>query len=314
MRPAPYFFLLICSIIILISDFYTYKGIKKININFLKRHKRIFKYIFWSVPISIIIALFLMLKFRTSVNPQTGMIYFHYLSGAFLLFNIPKLIFIVLNLVDDIYHFIKYLAHKIKHIKSDKSDVEKISRSTFLTRAGIIIAGIPFVSIIYGIGWGRFNFLVRKSNISSSKIPKDFDGFKIVQFSDFHLGSFISNEDKVKEVVKLINAQHPDLILFTGDLVNNLAAELESFVPILAKLRAKYGMYSILGNHDYGEYVPWNSQQEKQDNLNRIIEFQKNIGFKMMLNESTKINIGDSFITLIGVENWGLPPFPQYGD
>ncbi|MDA3861045.1 MAG: metallophosphoesterase, partial [Melioribacteraceae bacterium] len=103
-------------------------------------------------------------------------------------------------------------------------------------------------------------------------------------------------------------------ILFTGDLVNNLATEATPFRQTLSKLKAKYGMYSILGNHDYGEYVRWDSPEEKRENIDNIIKLQERVGFKMMLNESTKINIGDSFITLIGIENWGLPPFPQYGD
>jgi hypothetical protein len=306
--------MLIFTAIIFIIDFYSYKGIKKIKIKLEKGAKKFLKFTFWSIPVVIILALISMFLFRTSVDPEFGMIYFNYLSGTFLLFYIPKVIFILFNIIDDLYHFLKYIVHKLKHIKSEKSDVEKITRSTFLTRAGIIIAGIPFLSIIYGIGWGRFDFIVRKSNLTSSILPDKFDGFKIAQISDFHLGSFLSNKDKVEDVVSLINKQKPDLILFTGDLVNNLASEIEPFIKTLSKLKAKYGMYSILGNHDYGEYVPWETPEKKKENVDKIMQFQNMAGFKMMLNESTKISIDDSFITLIGIENWGLPPFPQYGD
>ena len=314
MRQSPYIAILIFTVIILIIDLYTFHGFKKVNISLTKDVKRLLKVVFWIIPVIIVTGLISLVFFRSSVSPEKGMIVFNYFSGTFLLFYIPKLIFILFNILDDIFHLGKFTFFKLKSIKSNNSDSKKITRSTFLTRSGIIIAGIPFLSIIYGIGWGRFNFIVRKSNISYPNLPKEFDGFKIVQISDFHLGSFLSNKDKVEEVVELVNAQNPDLILFTGDLVNNLASEVEPFIKSLSKLKAKYGMYSILGNHDYGEYVQWDSPEKKRENIDKLINLQESVGFKMMMNESEKITIGNSSISLIGIENWGLPPFPQYGD
>lgn len=313
MRQTPYMAILIFSIIILIVDLYSFYGFKKIKINLNKIAKIIFKIIFWSIPVIIIIALILLLNFRREVNPQNSMVYFHYFSGLFLLFYIPKLFFILFNLLDDLFHLGKFLILKLKKIKYDDSTDVKISRSAFLTRVGLLLAGIPFLSIIYGIAWGRFDFIIRKTNLSFPNLPKEFDGFKIVQFSDFHLGSFLSNEDKVAEVVDLINKQNPDLVVFTGDMVNNLASEVDTFLPILSKLKAKHGMFSILGNHDYGEYVRWASPEKKRENIEQLIKNEEEIGFKMLMNSSTKIKIGDSSVALLGVENWGLPPFPQYG-
>jgi len=314
MRQSPYIAILIFTIIILIIDLYTFRGFKKVNFSLTQNVKSLLKVVFWIIPVIIVTGLISLILFRSSVSPEKGMIVFNYFSGTFLLFYIPKLIFILFIILDDIFHLGKFTFFKLKSVKSKNTDGEKITRSTFLTRSGIIIAGIPFISIIYGIGWGRFDFIVRKSNLSYPNLPKEFNGFKIAQISDFHLGSFLSNKDKVEEVVELVNAQNPDLILFTGDLVNNLASEIETFIPVLSKLRAKHGMYSILGNHDYGEYVPWASPEMKQENISKIIKHQESVGFKMMMNESQKITIGEKSISLIGIENWGLPPFPQYGD
>ena len=314
MRQTPYIAILIFSFIIFLIDFYSFRGLKKIKLNLKESIRKIAYLVFWSIPIIIIIALSFMLLFRDSVNPQSVMIYFNYFSGTFLLLYIPKLIFIVFALLDDLYHLIKFILLKLSNIKSRDSTGKKITRSAFLTRVGVIIAGIPFISIIYGIGWGRFNFIVRKSNLFFKNLPNEFNGFKIVQISDFHLGSFITNKDKVEEIVELVNEQNPDLILFTGDLVNNLATEIEPFIPTLSNLKAKYGMYSILGNHDYGEYVHWESVEKKQENIDNLLKIQEQIGFKMLLNSSANISFGEASFSLIGVENWGLPPFPQYGN
>jgi len=227
---------------------------------------------------------------------------------------IPKLVFILFNIIDDIWHSAKLATLKIKNRKTVKSDGKKITRNQFITRAGVITAGLPFLSLIYGIVWGRFNFIIRKSKISFKNLPKSFDGFKIVQISDFHIGSFLTHQEKVKEVVELINLQNPDIILFTGDFVNNVSEEVDKFIPTLSQLNARFGVYSILGNHDYGEYVPWKSKAKREANLKRLIELQKSIGFNVLLNSNEKIFVGEDFISLIGVENWGLPPFPQYGD
>jgi len=308
------FALLIFSFVILLIDFYTFKGLKKIEINFSWRTKRILNTIFWIIPIIVISAILFLFLFRETSDPAYSMIYVHSFSGFFLLVYIPKLVFILFNIIDDIWHSAKLATLKIKNRKTVKSDGKKISRNQFITRAGLITAGLPFLSMIYGIAWGRFNFIIRKSNISFKNIPKSFDGFKIVQISDFHIGSFLAHQEKIKEVVDLINLQNPDVILFTGDFVNNVSEEVDKFMPILSQLKASFGVYSILGNHDYGEYVPWNSKEERDANIKRLIDLQKQIGFNVLLNANESIKIRDEFITLIGVENWGLPPFPQYGD
>lgn len=314
MRSNPVLALLIFTAVILLIDFYTFKGLKKIEVNLSYQTKRILNTLFWIVPVIIIFGILFLFLFRESSDPAYAMVYVHSFSGFFLAMYIPKLVFILFNIFDDIWHSARLAAFKIKRKKTVKNDGKIITRHQFLTRAGLITAGLPFLSILYGIAWGRFNFIVRRSNVEFKNLPDVFDGFKIAQISDFHLGSFLTHPDKVTEVVELVNAQNPDLILFTGDFVNNVSQEAEKFISVISKLKSKYGNYSILGNHDYGEYVPWPSQDKKEENLQRLISLQQEMGFKMLMNSNDKIYIGDEYISLIGVENWGLPPFPQYGD
>lgn len=189
-----------------------------------------------------------------------------------------------------------------------------ISRAEFLSRMGILASAIPFLSIAYGIKWGKYNFKVREHTLPFANLPPAFDGLRIVQFSDFHIGSFMTDWEKVAEAVEIINEQDADLLLFTGDFVNNVSSEMDNFLPMLNRLNARMGKYSILGNHDYGDYVPWNSADEKRENLERLVKIQEDMGIKMLLNDSQRIALNGDSIELIGVENWGLPPFPQYGD
>ncbi len=314
MKNNLFLFFTIFTTIILVVDYYTYRGVKKVILNYSRLVKNIIKVLFWLVPVILIIGMIAFALLRDIILPDKVLIFFHFISGTFILFYFPKLIFIIFNFIDDIMKGGFHLFRKVKKDEIKKDTVEKITRSQFLTRIGILTAGVPFLAIIYGIGWGRFNFTVRRLKLNFENLPKKFNGLKIVQISDFHLGSFLNNIDFIEEVVEKVNLLKPDLILFTGDMVNNTATEMNKFIEILSRLNAKYGKYSVLGNHDYGEYVKWNSLEEKKKNLNQLIENQKIAGFDLILNDNRKIIIEDEEIELIGVENWGLPPFPQYGD
>jgi predicted MPP superfamily phosphohydrolase len=311
----PFLFSIIFCIIILVIDFYAYSGVKKLTKNYSRRIKQIVFYLFWVVPVLLIAGLIIFFIFNRNIDPSNVLVYFHYISGTFILFYLPKLVFIIFNLIDDLIHLGRIIHKSIrKTTEPEIKQVEPISRKQFLTRTGIIIAGLPFISIAYGIKWGKFNYTTRNYSLSFNNLPNSFDGIRIVQISDFHIGSFLNSIDEVEIAVELINEQNADLLLFTGDFVNNLSSEMNKFIPILNKLRAKIGKYSILGNHDYGEYVPWDSMEEKRQNLDRLIKTQEDLGFRMLLNESHKIEKDSEKIEMVGVENWGLPPFPQYGD
>ncbi|HMR15545.1 MAG TPA: metallophosphoesterase, partial [Mariniflexile sp.] len=175
------------------------------------------------------------------------------------------------------------------------------------------IAAIPLASVIYGIYKGRYNFKVLNYTLHFEDLPAAFDGYRITQISDIHSGSF-DDVEKVSYAINLINEQQSDVILFTGDMVNNKAEELLPYMHIFDKLKAKDGKFSILGNHDYGDYVTWESEEAKHQNLESLKALEKKLGFDLLLNESRFIEKNGERIALIGVENWGIGGFKQAGD
>lgn len=165
-----------------------------------------------------------------------------------------------------------------------------------------------------GAGYTRRHLMITNEEFQSAKLPKGFEGYRIVQLSDLHVGTWGEDSSFLEHLVDTVNSLHPDLIVFTGDIVNRQSDELAPFIPTLSKLKAADGVYSILGNHDYGDYVDWESPKAKERNLLQLKEFQRKMGWKMLNNESLYIHKGNDSILLIGVENWGEPPFPKYGD
>jgi predicted MPP superfamily phosphohydrolase len=186
-------------------------------------------------------------------------------------------------------------------------------RTVWVSALALIIAAIPFVGLLYGLTRGRHYYKVRKETIYFDDLPQAFDGFTITQLSDIHSGSFTSQKG-VEKGVSMVNDQKSDLILFTGDLVNNQASEMDRWIPVFSQLKAPYGKFSVLGNHDYGDYMKWESEGHKHANLGRLKKVHGEIGFKLLLNESINIEKNGQAIALIGVENWGKGGFHKYGD
>ena len=217
-------------------------------------------------------------------------------SIFFFLFTAPKLLLFLCTVIGIPFH--KWL---------------RWPRTPFIC-TGLTLAVVSIVMIIYGSFIGRTQFDVKEVTYSSSKLPSSFDGYRIVQLSDIHIGSWQGNASAIQNLVNLVNEQHPDLIVFTGDLVNHRAIELNDFQHILAGLKAKDGVYSILGNHDYGPYFRWKNKQEQDDNLSDLQHRQAAMGWKLLNNSHTILIQGNDSIALIGVENEGEPPFSQYAD
>jgi predicted MPP superfamily phosphohydrolase len=180
----------------------------------------------------------------------------------------------------------------------------------YLQYIGWIFSVSIFLGILYGIQFGRWNWKVHPVDLSFPHLPESMDGMRIIQISDVHVGSFLNRYHKVQKAINLINAQDADYVFFTGDLVNNKAEEMNGWEPLFSSIKAKKGKFSILGNHDYGDYVKWEEQGEKQENLNRLIDIHQAIGFRPLLNDAVELNEG---AWLLGVENWGKAPFRQSG-
>lgn len=230
-------------------------------------------------------------EFATSHPQMIG-----WFSIFFFLFSAPKLLLSICTIIGIPFH--KWL---------------RWPRTPFIG-TGLTLAVISITIIIYGSFIGRSQFEVKEVTYTSDRIPQAFDGYRIVQLSDIHIGSWQGNTAAIQRLVDLVNAQHPDLIVFTGDLVNSRALELDDFQEILAGLKAKDGVYSILGNHDYGPYFRWESKQDQEDNLIDLEQRQADMGWKLLNNSHTILVQGNDSIALIGVENDGEPPFSQYAD
>ena len=180
---------------------------------------------------------------------------------------------------------------------------------------GLPLAVLFFVMMWWGTIFGRNKIDVVDVAVTSSSLPASFNGYKIAQISDLHVGTWGTDTSFVSKLVDSVNSQTPDLIVFTGDIVNRKTSEIEPFLKVLSRLHARDGVYSILGNHDYGDYIDWANPDEKEENLRLLKSYQKAMGWKMLNNEFKTIkNSADDSIILIGVENWGEPPFSRYGD
>lgn len=228
--------------------------------------------------------------------------------ASFLLFFLPKLFLSVFCFASNVV----WLAS----VPFFNKNMLWLNINEVLLYSGIAVALFMFFAVLIGIVRGRFNFRVENVSIHSKKLPESFHGFKIVQISDLHIGSFIGNMKHVQRGVDLINKQNPDIILFTGDLITVHADEVINFLPVLKQLKAKYGMFSVTGNHSYSgkDYFHWNKVDSPEKNLEKIIEHHKEIGFDILMNENRTIHLNGDHITLLGIENWGHPPFPQEGD
>lgn len=180
------------------------------------------------------------------------------------------------------------------------------------TAIGLGIALLAMAYLIFGATEGKRYFQVKETTIESKDVPQAFDGYRIVQLSDMHVGSWNGDTQAMEKAVSMINDLHPDLIVFTGDLVNNLASELDNFIPVFSKLKAKDGVYSVLGNHDYSTYVHWENPEDQKEELVRLKQKQAEMGWTMLNNRHIKLYHQNDSIALIGVENSGRPPFPDY--
>jgi predicted MPP superfamily phosphohydrolase len=294
--------ILLLSFVLLIIELYAFQALKTL----VK-----FKWILVSYQvISLIVLLFILYsftKFDRSVG-QTQQTMFT--MGLLLLVYVPKIILTLLLLGEDIF---RIGAGSVNYFLENDNVAFLNSRRKFVSQIGLGLAAIPFMSLIYGITVGKYNYKVIKQRIFFPDLPDAFDGFTITQISDVHSGSF-DNPEKINYAIDLVNEQNSDMILFTGDIVNTDAKEMHPWIETFNRIKKhEFGKYSVLGNHDYGEYVTWPTEKDKEANFQAIKDLYGQIGFKLMLNEHTYITKGNDKIALIGVENWGHN-FKKAGD
>ncbi len=289
-----------------VFDFYVFQGLKSALTTSTPGLRRFVSIAFWSLTIITLIILGIGIFTERGSLPRW---FYNYFMGIFVMLYFAKILVVTLLFGEDIWRGIRWI-----YGKASGSEKYDSSRSAFFGQLALVAGGTMAGTFIYGILRGAFNYNVIAQPITFPKLPNSFNGFKIVQISDLHVGSFAS-ERPLEKAVELINAQKPDLVLFTGDLVNDRSTETKPFVETLSKIKATHGVYSVLGNHDYGDYVEWPSPDAKKENLNSLIQIQSEMGWKVLIDEHVKIEKDGAFISLIGIQNWGAKArFPKYGD
>ena len=311
MRNTPFWWILIGFMILL--DFYFFQALKVISHSATPRTRTIIYSCYWVLSIAAIVILLALpyINFEKQAKLVRTTI-FAMIAGLFF----AKLIASLFFLIDDLRRGIQWMAGKLFFSKTEGEDLqsgETISRSVFLSWAGMIAGGGLFGTLIYGFR-NKYRYQVQRHKLSYANLPASFKGLKIVHISDIHSGSFADKRAVMKGVEKIMN-EKPDLILFTGDLVNNIASEMEDYIDVFNKLNAPLGVYSTLGNHDYGDYVQWDTIEEKQANLEKLKQVHASLGWRLLMNEHVALERGADKIALLGIENWSSKArFPKYGD
>ena len=302
---------LIFFILIVLVELYFLQALKTISIDYTPQKRKIIftiAYIFAGINILISsVAMF--------YPPPEWNNLFRFISSMFLIIFVCKLIGSSFLLIDDIVRLFRWIAGLFNKAPKEaiEDGAEKISRLKFFSYLAVTFTVIPAVSFLYGMVRGAYRYRVHKVKVSSPNLPEAFEGFKIVQLSDMHCGSFMSTEP-LQKAFNIVMKQKPDAIFFTGDLVNNEATETEMHLDTYKMLKAPYGVYSILGNHDYGDYKQWETPEDKIANLDKLKDIQHQSGWRLLMNEHVPIEKDGQKIALLGIENWGGNlRFPRYG-
>lgn len=311
MRSSPVWFIL-AGLMILI-DFYVFQIVKLVSQSAGPKTRSVIIITYWTISILALLILFL-LPFLNLDNFSRGVrsTVFAVIIGLFL----AKLIASIFFLIDDLRRGIQWLVGKVFFKNTEGEQIQgegRISRSLFLSWLGVAVGGGLYASLLYGFS-NKYNYKVKKLALRYPNLPPAFKGLRIVQVSDIHSGSFTNPSAVEKGVEKVLQLQ-PDLILFTGDLVNNESGEMKEYEAIFSRLKAPMGVYSTLGNHDYGDYMHWPSLEAKEENLDELKRIHARMGWRLLLDEHVSLQRGTDTIGLIGVQNWSaLKRFPKYGN
>ena len=239
-----------------------------------------------------------------------------YPMGIIMAIYFAKVFSVLFLLAADLIKVIRHLFLFLRQKRSKKEEypAKNISRSKFIRNIGLLGGGIVLSGLIIGMVRWAYDFRIRKADVCLPDLPQSLSNLKIVQISDIHLGSWTSRA-ALYEAVDMINQLDPDMVFFTGDMVNFTTRETNGFKDALEKIKARYGVFAVLGNHDFGDYINWDSKEAKQKNLTELEDFYKSIGWELLRNENKVIEIEGNSISIIGVDNWSrIKRFPRYGD
>lgn len=301
--------ILLFSAFFILVDLYVFQAVKSSIQGMSVGWRRSISIAFWAITGLSIIGLIYVNNYenvsrdlRRYVIVGVSLIYFSKVFGVLTL------------LIDDIFRAGQWVFYKIFPSRIEESVAkEGITRSEFMSKASLIAVAVPMATFSFGIASGAHNYRLRKRTIYLPNLPRQFDGITIGQLSDIHSGSFFSRKG-VKKGIDLLLGEKPDVVFFTGDLVNDEAIELTEYKDLFSKVKAPLGVFSTLGNHDYGEYRAWSSIEQKKQNLDNLIRSHKEMGWDILMNENRALKVDGEEIAIIGVENWGAGRFSKHGD
>jgi len=292
-------------------DWYVFNGVKTLSSGW--RSERLRKLVRWGYLVLSLGLTVIFLGGIGSYRTAKGMTPFHeWVLSLFLTFFITKVFFCLILLLGDLGRGGYGIVKRLRMPAGKPGEPFIPARRRFISEIAVLVAAVPFTGFLYAMLKGKYDYRVHKTTLYFDDLPDAFDGFTITQLSDIHSGSF-DNADAVQKGIDLARAQNSDLFVFTGDLVNNAAWEIEPYLHRFGALKAPYGQYSILGNHDYGDYIEWASESEKADNLDKLKKHHTTLGYRLLLDEHVELEKAGQKIALIGVQNWGRG-FIQIGD
>lgn len=301
--------LIIFITIFLLIDIYLFQAVMAVSKPWTYGWQQAARIGFW-VPTVLCISAMLWWNFGNPYSISSHMR--NFVVTALVATYLSKIFGIIFVFIDDIQRGIKWIAHFFYRGTSDSLPGEVIPRSEFLTKAALIATTIPFGAMAYGVISGAHDYRVRRVTVKFPHLPKSFDGIRIGQVSDIHTGSFF-NKTAVKGGVEMMMREKPDVIFFTGDLVNNQSSEVNEYISIFDKLKAPLGVYSITGNHDYGDYNSWASMEAKRKNFRDLMEAHRLMKYDLLMNEHRFLELNGDKIAILGNENWGAGRFSKYG-
>jgi len=300
MRPLIIFTLF--ALFIIGMDLYALRGIQYLFPTD-RNDRLLFQYIYWGLSLLMLIALIIAGSRFQDLRDPSQFFGVMLIMGIFLMLYVPKIVFNLTQLMGDLQMLVAGLFGQ---------NAIKLKKWFLIPGAGLGL--LLFIGFGMGMARGRTHVKVFHETVNINSLPDSFEGLRIVQLSDIHLAGFYKHPAYIRKVVKLVNELEPDLLCFTGDMVHNFSEEIDPFIDILAGLQAPMGKFAVLGNHDYGTYYSWNSKEEEAANLERVKAQIRASGFDLLLNEHRFITLNGDSMAIIGVENWGKPPFPQMGD
>lgn len=306
----PSFWWILAGIMLLL-DWYVFQSLKTVMQPYSERYRTLVISVHWTLSVMAVLSLIL---FPYISYLQQSAIFRNYVFAILVGLFLAKMVASLVFLTDDLRRGVSWIVMRVfsRGAQELESGSLRIPRSAFMSWLGLGLGGSLFGSLLIGFR-NKYNYQVKKISLSFNQLPAAFKGLRIVHISDIHSGS-LDNHSAVAKGVELIKKQQPDLILFTGDLVNNKADEMDQLQSIFAGIQAPMGVYSTLGNHDYGDYVAWPSVEAKQANLEALKKVHANMGWRLLMNEHVVLEKGSDKIALLGIENWGAKGrFPKYG-